>query len=465
MADLSQGAHANLILEPGDVFRVSTSGVATVLSIYGAPAGTTTLTARSQDFGPYSVPAKLRVDAMTGAAFYCALVESETRVNRDASGFPTSLIDSVSGKKVGFRANKLLAAIRAARAGVGPLLICMLGDSNTAGAGAGTSTAGMVGAQRWSVGAQLADILDRTFMPTSNDAFFGDQNAGDSGVTLQQFDPRFSALGAGWTQLNGPTLGRKMFQGAAGGAGALTFTPRKPWNRVRILCGANNTCATTTNVKAGGSTVGNLNTFTAGPNALSDQTFSTGAAAAVQAFSLDGVAGGTTFLCGAIFWDSDNPGCVVVSAGWFGGFASQLNDATLPWSPRPVAVALGAGLYIGNATINDANSPTAVSAFKASSLGFYQAVGAVGDVLITGMTPSSTPSTATLDAYEGALQEVAAAIGSAFPLIDWRDQVGATYTAANASGWMYDGNHLKGVGYAQQAALEAELISSVIQSV
>lgn len=368
------------------------------------------------------------------------------------------------GERIGWAsASKLRAKIEAARAGVAPLLITMLGDSNTAGTGAGTSTAGMVGAQRWSVGAQLADILDRTFMPTSNDAFFGDQNAGDTGVTLQQFDPRFSAFGAGWSLISGPTMGRRMFQGASGGAGALTFTPRKPWNRVRLLAGSATFSATTTNVKAGGTTIGNFNTNTAGANALKDETFSTGAAAAVQAFSLDGVSGGTLSLCGAIFWDSDNPGCVIVPGGWCGGFASNLNASTDPWSPRPVAVALGAGLYITNATINDANAGTAIDSFKTSSLGFHQAVCAVGDVIVTGMTPSSTPSTATLDAFDTALAEIANAIGSAFPLLDWRDQFGSTYTAANASGWMYDGNHLKGIGYARQAAIYADLIRSAVQ--
>lgn len=379
--------------------------------------------------------------------------------------YSTVMGDPHVGSFPGTKATKFRADVERARAGVEPLLICTLGDSNTAGTGAGTSTAGMVGAQRWSVGAQLADILDRTFMPTTNDAFFGDQNAGDTGVTLQQFDPRFSAFGAGWSLISGPTMGRRMFQGASGGAGALTFTPRKPWNRVRLLAGSAAFSAATTNVKAGVTTIGNFNTNTAGANALKDETFSTGAAAAVQAFSIDGVTGGTLSLCGAIFWDSDNPGCVIVPGCWCGGFASNLNESSQPWSPRPVAVALGAGLYITNATINDANSGTAIASFKASSLGFHQAVAAVGDVLVTGMTPTSTPSTATHEIYKATLQEIAAAIGSAFPLIDWRDQVGATYAAANADGWMYDGNHLKGIGYARQAAIYANLIRGIAQGI
>jgi len=70
MSQLSAGAHANVVLNPGQVLRVSTGGAATVLSAYGAPAGTSTVTATTRDFGPYTVPAKLRVDALSGSATY-----------------------------------------------------------------------------------------------------------------------------------------------------------------------------------------------------------------------------------------------------------------------------------------------------------------------------------------------------------------------------------------------------------
>lgn len=68
MSQISAGNHANIILQPGQVVRVSTGGTATVVASYGAPAGTTTVTASTKDFGPYAVPAKLRVNAVTGAA-------------------------------------------------------------------------------------------------------------------------------------------------------------------------------------------------------------------------------------------------------------------------------------------------------------------------------------------------------------------------------------------------------------
>lgn len=70
MSDLAQGAHAKLILNPGDVYRVSTAGSASVAVAYGAPAGTTTVTNTTQDFGPYQAPAKLILTAGSGGASY-----------------------------------------------------------------------------------------------------------------------------------------------------------------------------------------------------------------------------------------------------------------------------------------------------------------------------------------------------------------------------------------------------------
>jgi hypothetical protein len=70
MSDLSFGNFANVVLNPGQILRVGTGGVATVLMNYGGPAGTTVLTAQTQDFGPYDVPAKLRVTATSGVVSY-----------------------------------------------------------------------------------------------------------------------------------------------------------------------------------------------------------------------------------------------------------------------------------------------------------------------------------------------------------------------------------------------------------
>ncbi len=70
MTLLAQGRRASLVLDVGQVYRISTPGQATVTPAYGAPAGTTTVTAASQDFGPYSAPAKLELVAVAGDTEY-----------------------------------------------------------------------------------------------------------------------------------------------------------------------------------------------------------------------------------------------------------------------------------------------------------------------------------------------------------------------------------------------------------
>ncbi len=95
MADISQGNRAELIMNPGDVYRVSTGGVATVEAVYGAPAGTTTVTASSQDFGPYGANAKLIVRAVTGSCGYTL------RSDRDPVFYQSGQLVTQGGDVVG----------------------------------------------------------------------------------------------------------------------------------------------------------------------------------------------------------------------------------------------------------------------------------------------------------------------------------------------------------------------------
>lgn len=70
MSSLAQGDFANIVLSPGEAYTISTGGTATVQSLYGAPAGTTTLTNEAVSFGPYGANAKLRLTAVSGPASY-----------------------------------------------------------------------------------------------------------------------------------------------------------------------------------------------------------------------------------------------------------------------------------------------------------------------------------------------------------------------------------------------------------
>ncbi len=70
MSDLTFGERAKVALNPGQILRVTTSGAAEVEILEGGPLGTTTVTAASQEFGPYSTSARLIVKSVSGPAAY-----------------------------------------------------------------------------------------------------------------------------------------------------------------------------------------------------------------------------------------------------------------------------------------------------------------------------------------------------------------------------------------------------------
>jgi hypothetical protein len=70
MADISQSNFAKIVFDADDVYRVTASGTATVTVLYGAPAGTTTITANSVTFGPYGANASVRIEATSGTCSY-----------------------------------------------------------------------------------------------------------------------------------------------------------------------------------------------------------------------------------------------------------------------------------------------------------------------------------------------------------------------------------------------------------
>lgn len=70
MASLDPTERAKIQLAAGDQVRISTTGQCTVQGLTGAPSSTTTLTASSQDFGPYGVSAVLLVTGVSGRTDY-----------------------------------------------------------------------------------------------------------------------------------------------------------------------------------------------------------------------------------------------------------------------------------------------------------------------------------------------------------------------------------------------------------
>lgn len=95
MALLASGNSANIVLESNESLRVTTGGSAKIEPQYGAPAGDTTVTAATQTFGPYGVPAKLILRALSGSADY--LVVEDATSNAGTSGAADLAYETITG--------------------------------------------------------------------------------------------------------------------------------------------------------------------------------------------------------------------------------------------------------------------------------------------------------------------------------------------------------------------------------
>jgi hypothetical protein len=92
-------------------------------------------------------------------------------------------------------------------------------------------------------------------------------------------------------------------------------------------------------------------------------------------------------------------------------------------------------------------------------------VAAYSDLIIAGGTPSSGAGTTNglLQSYLSGLDGLRQTLGSPFALVDWRNQFGASYTVAQAAGYMYDTDHVTGPASARKGSVLAGLIKSIKQ--
>ncbi|WPB58637.1 SGNH/GDSL hydrolase family protein [Xylophilus sp. GOD-11R] len=85
MSDIAQGARTKLIIKPGEVYRIGTSGAATVVCAYGDAPATSTVAANTQAFGPYTNQTKIVITANTRRATITRM-PAETTIAATISG-------------------------------------------------------------------------------------------------------------------------------------------------------------------------------------------------------------------------------------------------------------------------------------------------------------------------------------------------------------------------------------------
>ncbi|MFG6441121.1 SGNH/GDSL hydrolase family protein [Roseateles sp. LKC17W] len=475
MPDLAQGYSADIVLAANESVRVRTSGQVTVTSAYGAPAGTTTLNANTQLFGPYGVPAKLRVTAVSGAANYAQ--PTQVPVTADpatgeftppVSGAWNTVVSANVYLPTGF--STYAAALPNWRAGAQQTragVICRIawpGNSTAVGYGA-LGAANYVGIKRASPTSRLAALLDTILRPTGIESWMGNNGSETAGgTTFNQYFPSLNP-GAGWVNSPQGSLGKNSLENSTT-TNALPLTASVPVNTGEIFYFSKPVDGTaafgtfTVNVD-GGATLATVDCNAAKTMRKQVVTFARG----YHTLNVVPPGGGVyVVIAGMIAYDSENPGVQVLNLGYAGGTAATLKGSgTLATSN--VISTLGCKLIILGNLINDWVAGTNVATFKADTQTLITAAkngGACDVVLITDIpTAPGVASYATQAAYLTAYRELAAE--NSLILIDWYTQSGGTYEAANAAGLMYDDRHESALGYTRKAEMVASVLAAALR--
>ena len=344
----------------------------------------------------------------------------------------------------GFAAYGSLTRWRAARtavlAGASRALIVGVGDSTTAGVGAG---AGLPGRRKDGYPAKLAAKLSALGLDGNGQSFMGNQNASTANTTT--FDPRL-VLGAGWVVEGGiEAPGMNPFRNNSDTT-ALSWTPDEAFDTVEIYYLRNTGLGTISWDVDGGSAT---NIVTTGAEALAKATVTV--ALGLHTVNIKRVSG-ACYVAGVVTYNSATKAVDVINAGRPSATTTTMQAAGNAWSPLRGIPAIAAHLYIIDLGINDWNSvgAIAVATYKSQLAIFAAACYAAGDVILRVPVPSD-PTWQTMEIqsqYRTAIYEVAQAGG--YVVADMFTRW--TSRAASVDKY-YDNVHPNEAGYIDEAEM------------
>ncbi|WP_235600874.1 MULTISPECIES: SGNH/GDSL hydrolase family protein [unclassified Sphingobium] len=273
------------------------------------------------------------------------------------------------------------------------------------------------------------------------DAFFGEQNVTGAGVAVNTHDPRLT-LGSGWAaDTTASIVGGRFLIGNAGASGKLRFTPTGSFTKFRFWYPTASICNTALTVSVKGSVIDTFNQT--GSNSLTYRDYT----AAGSYIEIGGGTTGKMYAAGIETFDGTATP-LLLTCGYWGAKAVDLNLTADPWSHRNELVALDPDYAIIYCTINDTVAGTAGDSYYASIEGTVAALKTAGadGCLVVGMPPNSSNATGSyLANIARILRNIALDYGWSF--YDSRTAVGFSQARMIARGYQYDGSHPNVAGH------------------
>lgn len=332
------------------------------------------------------------------------------------------------------------AAKTAVAAGTRNAKLLCLGNSTTMGYGALSTS---ITAN--DVTASYPTVLASLLTAGSSQSFFGTHANGTAGS--KTFDTRLS-VPTGWTAGTGlQAVGAQPWWGQSPAVASIDFTPLTSVTSFDIYYSEYSGGGILGWAIDGGA-VTNIDTNNA-VTSVKKITVSAGAAG-THTLNIWWVSGALVVYNAAVGYNSAVKEVTVMNGGWSGGTAANLAQSAAGSSLEMLGL-IAPDLTILDATINDWQAATSVSAYAASMQSIITKAKLSGDVLLVSGNPSdvSIASVAQQQLYIDSCQSLART--NRLPFLNLT-QRWVNYTTANAAGKMRDTRHPKDVGYADIAA-------------
>lgn len=358
------------------------------------------------------------------------------------------------------------------RANAADAVIAFVGDSTTAGHGAGDSPTGNFNNARFrTIPARVAQQLAALGLPASAEPVFGGNTIDGNNATitkLQTYNPQVAVSSSGtsdWFFATIYTLGGWMLSNTAG-TGAWSLTPALPFDTVDVYY-LNATSNGTMTVDVGGTALGTITN--SGATSVAKASFTTAGAPTPATINIRRVAGANPVrLLGVVPRNSTLRRVQVVNGGWEGAQTGDWagDDASATYhpastsvgSPTSTLVALNPDLTVIKLGANDmghssvaqsrANLGTVIAAAKAGG-------GSCVLVVPTPQNPATRDPSGLTASYNQMVRDLAVAKGCG--LVDLYSRYGS-YAAMSAAGYLADDVHSLSIGYANEGDIIARAL-------
>lgn len=412
------------------------------LPVFGARVPT------SRTIGTFQIGDVVTVTAQRGSVDYVVSPVGPSAVAQATQGL--GIRSAITAYKRGLRTR--------------PPIIFGIGDSNFTGEGAGDGL-GAVPKLNNAFGygpiEQIATVVPTLAgLPIRTTAWFGEGNSANNVSTASEYNSKIT-LGTDWVRTVGvdaPLMG-KFFQGNPNSAGYMTYSFGSAITDVEVYVIVNGTNSASVGVYNSSNTlIQTLNTNNATATASAFQVTGSFPDGIVK-FKNNGAA--NCYVCANIAWNSAEKSILLVRGSYSGAAVGDYTATTNVWSGMGFFPAIKPDLTIVSLTINDIFAGTTRSNYNTGLSYIADFVVRYGDLIVsTGGNGSAAGWTnGTSQGIEAEAKIVASKFGA--PFVSLHKEWGS-WTATNAIGQEFDGNHRTRAGYLDQAGIYASLLASIM---